>query len=102
MPRTQLRATYTPIVNQVACQKQYETGPTQWRVTDRMICAGYDEGGRNSCNGDSGGPLLHFNTGTPKLVGLVSWARGCAQPKYPTVYSRVTSVLPWIKSTTGL
>lgn len=44
--------------------------------------------------GDSGGPL----TVNGKLVGLVSWAMGCALTDYPTVYTRVASHLNWIKA----
>jgi secreted trypsin-like serine protease len=31
--------------------------------------------------GDSGGPL--FNAENQKLVGIVSWGYGCADPNYP-------------------
>jgi secreted trypsin-like serine protease len=31
--------------------------------------------------GDSGGPL--FNAANQKLVGIVSWGYGCADPNYP-------------------
>lgn len=44
--------------------------------------------------GDSGGPL----TVGGKLVGLVSWANGCASITYPTVYTRVVSFLDWINA----
>lgn len=44
--------------------------------------------------GDSGGPL----TVGGKLVGLVSWANGCASTSYPTVYTRVPSYVDWIKT----
>nr|WP_081107541.1 trypsin-like serine protease [Vibrio alginolyticus] len=47
-----------------------------------------------SCHGDSGGPL----TVDGKLVGLVSWAMGCALTDYPTVYTRVPKYLDWIET----
>ena len=59
-----------------------------------MLCAGLDVGGKDTCSGDSGGPLL---TANGELVGLTSFGVGCAQPKSPGVYSRVSSANFWIR-----
>ncbi|XP_058979501.1 trypsin 5G1-like [Musca domestica] len=90
-----LRATNVPTVNQDECALAYRGFGD---ITERMLCAGFTEGGKDACQGDSGGPLFHKDT----LVGVVSWGYGCARPNYPGVYSRVTSVLPWIAEKTGL
>ncbi|GAB0094472.1 hypothetical protein DMENIID0001_097780 [Sergentomyia squamirostris] len=66
-------------------------------ITDTMICAGFDQGGKDACQGDSGGPLVHGDV----LVGVVSWGKGCAEPGYPGVYSRVASVRDWVRSITN-
>lgn len=59
--------------------------------SDTMICASAN--GKDSCNGDSGGPLLNAQG---VQVGVVSFGVGCAQGGYPGVYSRVSSALDFI------
>ena len=67
------------------------------------FCAGYMEGGKDACVGDSGGPLICLNDqNEPVLHGLISWGVQCALDKYPGIYTRVGSYLNWIsEKTTG-
>ncbi|HBN6196815.1 serine protease [Vibrio parahaemolyticus] len=58
-------------------------------VSDDGICAGYYWGGKDSCQGDSGGPLIVDDNGINKLLGVVSWGDGCAQPNAYGVYANV-------------
>jgi secreted trypsin-like serine protease len=40
--------------------------------------------------------------GTMKQVGISSWGIGCANPKYPGVYSNVADQIGWIKENAGI
>lgn len=44
------------------------------------------------------GPLVYksSDSGEILLVGVVSWGAGCAQPKYPGVYAKVSDYRDWI------
>jgi len=88
-----------PFVTKDACQKAYSEDNIE--ITDRMLCAGFEEGGKDSCQGDSGGPLVYKtkSSGNYYLVGVVSWGIGCARPHKYGVYSKVSEVLDWINTT---
>lgn len=53
--------------------------------------------GRDSCSGDSGGPLIN-QAGVQ--VGVVSFGKSCANPSFPGVYARVSGAIGWIQKTT--
>jgi len=76
---------------------------TKWGfVKSSMICAGgTSSGGTSICNGDSGGPLVTLENNRYTLIGVVSFGRPCAFPKYPDVFCRVTEALAWIQSNTA-
>jgi secreted trypsin-like serine protease len=60
------------------------------------ICAGSLEGQKDSCSGDSGGPMTRAQGNEMVLVGLVSWGVGCALPGTPAIYTRVSEFKTWI------
>ena len=81
-------------IDRTTCNKPLSYGG---RVTENMLCAGkYDQPQEegDACQGDSGGPLVIH--GQPKLVAVVSWGQGCAQPLKYGVYARVSPYAGWI------
>ena len=69
-----------------------------------QLCAG-GQHGRDSCNGDSGGPLMGPDvdeTGDARWYSLGVVAFGpvkCGQAGWPGVYTRVAHYMPWILDT---
>jgi secreted trypsin-like serine protease len=86
------------VLSNAACADDYDG--TDVSIHDGMVCARAP--GKDSCQGDSGGPLVTGYPSDPKLVGVVSFGIGCAQPEYPGVYTRVFTYRAWLKSKTGL
>ncbi|XP_067245917.1 trypsin-2-like [Chanodichthys erythropterus] len=78
-----------PVVSRMLCKRAYGT-----LITDNMFCAGFMEGGKDSCKGDSGGPVVCNGN----LKGVVSFGKGCAQPGFPGVYAEVCRYTDWIKN----
>jgi hypothetical protein len=74
------------------CARQYNGLVTV--DPDTMLCAGHSLPNHDSCNGDSGGPLLDKETG--EQVGIVSFGKGCGDPDFPGVYTRVSTYKSWI------
>lgn len=91
-----LMEVFVPLVDVNDCNRSYGGG-----VTDNMICAGYMEGGKDSCQGDSGGPLISRYHQQWIQTGIVSWGEGCAQARYPGVYTKVQNYIAWIEQHTG-
>ncbi|KAK8400270.1 hypothetical protein O3P69_003164 [Scylla paramamosain] len=67
-------------------------------LTSNMLCAGVEEGGKDTCVGDSGGPLTVKEYNRHIIVGITSFGKGCGKPHSPGVYTRITGYLSWIRS----
>lgn len=84
-----------PVVAEATCRASYggfAVGPGQ-------VCAGFDSGGKDTCQGDSGGPMMaNDRVGCPYQVGIVSWGKGCAEPKNYGIYTRVSAHAAWLKA----
>ncbi|NXE93602.1 TMPS5 protease, partial [Menura novaehollandiae] len=92
-----LKEALVPLIGTRRCNSScvYQGG-----LTARMLCAGHLQGHVDACQGDSGGPLVCWDGSTWRLVGVVSWGQGCAEPNHPGVYTNVAQLLPWIHQVT--
>lgn len=82
-----------PIIDNTTCTQAV---PDYSGITANMFCAGYRDVPKDTCFGDSGGPMLVANPlGSGWLqVGLVSFGDVCATTY--GVYTRVANYLDWI------
>lgn len=88
----QLQKAAVRVLSEQTCRRFY---PVQ--ISSRMLCAGFPQGGVDSCSGDAGGPLAcREPSGQWVLTGVTSWGYGCGRPHFPGVYTRVAAVLGWI------
>ncbi|KAM9299263.1 mannan-binding lectin serine protease 2 [Gastrophryne carolinensis] len=99
-----LRYTQVNIINREKCEANYNQNSTakkQYMVTENMICAGYEKGGKDSCGGDSGGALVFYDNLDRKwfIGGIVSWGLECGVAGQYGVYTRVGKYLDWINDT---
>lgn len=68
-------------------------------IDDSHVCA-IGKQGKAPCKGDGGGPLIKENGNgdvDDVLIGLISNSNSCGINGTPTIYSRVSSVVGWIK-----
>ncbi|XP_057380414.1 serine protease filzig-like [Daphnia carinata] len=92
-----------PIISNPECHDMFKKAGHEKRILDSFVCAGYSEGKKDSCEGDSGGPLMYErDDGRWSLVGTVSHGIRCAYPNMPGVYMRMTYYRPWIERVTGI
>ncbi|NXN99183.1 PROC protein, partial [Rhinopomastus cyanomelas] len=81
-----------PVVPRDECARAMRSA-----ISDNMLCAGSLGDRRDSCSGDSGGPMVTKYGDTWFLVGLVSWGEGCGRKDKFGVYTKVSQYLEWIQ-----
>ncbi|XP_054160889.1 serine proteinase stubble-like [Oppia nitens] len=96
-----LQIVRVPIVSNRECEQMYRRAGHRLVARKTIVCAGYSIGGKDSCEGDSGGPLAVRNRddGRWTLAGIVSNGIKCAEPNLPGIYTRVSEYVDWIIDT---
>ncbi|KAE8288961.1 Complement C1r-A subcomponent [Larimichthys crocea] len=98
-----LKYVQLPVVEQEECSNSITLAKRTRKylpnLTNNMFCAGVPEGGKDSCQGDAGGPFVLRDDGQFWAAGIVSWGVDCGQQGTYGVYTRVANYLDWIKKT---
>jgi len=99
-PAIQLQKLVTKVMPHAKCEQAHaDSGSPVLEANN--VCAGGDKG-KDSCSGDSGGPLMieRKKANKPRKswtqVGLVSWGIDCGTEGVPGVYTNVQHYLKWI------
>ncbi|XP_075984575.1 trypsin, alkaline A-like [Anticarsia gemmatalis] len=91
-PSEELRHVQVWTINQQTCANRYNA--LGFTVTANMVCVGWlDVGVRGQCPGDAGSPILD-DSGA--IVGVFSWAEGCANSWFPDINTRIAPYTSWI------
>ena len=76
------------ILPRAACEARFDDGDRRFDATSMVCAVPAVPGGRDTCTGDSGGPLILGNDlDAGPVVGVVSWGRGCGVG-WPGVFAR--------------
>ncbi|CAH1396046.1 unnamed protein product [Nezara viridula] len=81
------------------CRAWYKSMGKKVKIHDSQMCAGFEQGGKDSCWADSGGPLMVGEGQNTMVIGIVSTGIGCARPKLPGLYTRISDYVSWIDQT---
>ncbi|KXN66351.1 putative trypsin-like serine protease precursor [Conidiobolus coronatus NRRL 28638] len=94
-PSSELKEVSVPIVDIRTCQSNYFQKST-YISPKFQLCAGYQEGGKDACTNDSGGPAFVPTNSGATIVGITSFGNYCALPNFPGVYASIAAVRDWI------
>uniref|UniRef100_F7E740 Serine protease 48 n=1 Tax=Callithrix jacchus TaxID=9483 RepID=F7E740_CALJA len=98
-----LQEAEVPIIDHQACEQLYNPigiflPALEPVIKEDKICAGDTQNLKDSCKGDSGGPLSCHIDGIWIQIGVVSWGLECGKI-LPGVYTNVIYYQKWINAT---
>ena len=95
-PAETLQWTSLPLLHRHTCQRWFSGAGHTVKLKDGKVCAGFRQGGRDSCRADSGAALTLDRREGALMAGLVSAGIGCGRPGLPGIYTDVTRYSKWI------
>merc|ERR1711971_522300 len=96
MGEFKLRKLEVKVASNKECMAWSDKNTMRWALKDSQVCAGAGVG-KDSCKGDSGGPLTSVVNGRHVLIGDVSNGNACKGPY--SVYGSIAYYRKWIDAT---
>lgn len=89
-----------PMVAHNVCEASLRTTRLgqRFQLDESFVCAG-GVGGKDTCKGDGGGPLVcpsKAEAGAYVQAGIVAWGIGCGEDNVPGVYAAVARGVCWM------
>ncbi|XP_064470525.1 trypsin-1-like [Ornithodoros turicata] len=98
IPTPVMQMASIPMQNDSFCMSQYNhLCPSAVYDGKTMICAADLSGGKDTFQGDCGGPAAQMQNGTAVLVGIASFCTDCGHSNSVSFYTRVSHYLDWIR-----
>lgn len=92
-----------PVVSNYQCQRALRQALSDFStqfyrgIPRSILCAGFlDEPNKDSCGGDSGGPLMIQENDRWYAIGIVGFGYLCGRPGLAGGYTRISEYLGWI------
>lgn len=92
-----LQKVEVPIIKDEECKAWHRTRGIFLNIYPEMFCAGYENGAKDACTGDSGGPFIVSLNERWTVVGITSAGYGCAEAGKPGIYHKVPVSVAWVK-----
>lgn len=86
-----------PLADKSSCSGRFRTAGVN--LGNKQLCAG-GQRGKDSCTGDSGGPLMKVRRGSVQwyIEGVVSFGAICGTEGWPGIYTKVSEYVDWINN----
>lgn len=84
------------------CKKIYESNPNGIQVSGHGQFCALGKKGKDTCNGDSGGPITVQYKGITIVVGIISFGGTPCGSHWPGVYTSVSAYCYWIQNTINM
>ncbi|XP_055644449.1 serine protease snake-like isoform X2 [Toxorhynchites rutilus septentrionalis] len=89
------------VMNKTSCEEKFAgTKLFKQGIRDEQLCVGSQQEAKDTCNGDSGGPIqvvTDSSTCVLHIVGVTSVGNSCGVGRTDSIYTEVARYIDWIE-----